>query len=226
MVEIVKTLCWQKAEEWGRIEFEETRIGRLDHKVEKLQGIKGVLGVESLRPLGLSGDNGITMEENAPWGVILAITPVTHSVPTIAGNIINMVAAGNAIVVNPHPGGAKCAALAVREFNRAIHSELGISELICTIEEPTLESFNTLCASSDVDLLCITGGPAVVEAAMQTGKRAICAGPEILLSWSTIVRRWISIVWLAILFWVVVTTTTSFVLVKSRSSQLGCPTIN
>src|SRR5207247_11232842 len=26
-------------------------------------------------------------------------------------------------------------------------------------------------------LLCVTGGPAVVKAAMQTGKRAICAGP-------------------------------------------------
>lgn len=177
VVEIVKTLCWDKAEEWGLIEFEETKIGRLDHKVEKLQGIKGVLGVESLRPLGLSGDNGITMEENAPWGVILAITPVTHSVPTIAGNIINMVAAGNSIVVNPHPGGAKCAAIALREINQAIHAELGISDLICTIEEPTLESFNALCAAPEVALLCITGGPAVVEAAMQTGKRAICAGP-------------------------------------------------
>ena len=177
VVEIVKTLCWDKAEEWGKIEFDETKIGRLDHKVEKLQGIKGVLGVESLRPLGLSGDNGITMEENAPWGVILAITPVTHSVPTIAGNIINMVAAGNSLVVNPHPGGAKCAAIAVREFNKAINAELGISDLICTIEEPTLESFNTLCAAPEVALLCITGGPAVVEAAMQTGKRAICAGP-------------------------------------------------
>ena len=44
VVEIVKTLCWDKAREWGKIEFEETRIGRLDHKVEKLQGIKGVLG--------------------------------------------------------------------------------------------------------------------------------------------------------------------------------------
>ena len=26
-------------------------------------------------------------------------------------------------------------------------------------------------------MLCITGGPAVVDAAMKTGKRAICAGP-------------------------------------------------
>ena len=143
VVEIVKTLCWDKAREWGKIEFEETRIGRLDHKIEKLQGIKGVLGVESLLPLGLSGDNGITMEENAPWGVILAITPVTHSIPTIAGNIINMVAAGNAMVVNPHPGGAKCAAIAVKEINQAIHAELGIENLVCIMEKPSLETFRS-----------------------------------------------------------------------------------
>ena len=177
VVEIVKTLCWDKAREWGRIEFEETRIGRLDHKIEKLQGIKGVLGVESLLPLGLSGDNGITMEENAPWGVILAITPVTHSVPTIAGNIINMVAAGNAMVVNPHPGGAKCAAIAVKEINQAIHAELGIENLVCTMEKPSLETFKALSAAPEIPLLCITGGPGVVAAALKTGKRAICAGP-------------------------------------------------
>src|SRR5258708_10812134 len=34
--EIVKTLAEKNAEEWGRIELEETKIGRLDHKIEKL----------------------------------------------------------------------------------------------------------------------------------------------------------------------------------------------
>jgi aldehyde dehydrogenase len=117
------------------------------------------------------------MDESAPWGVIGAITPVTHSIPTIAGNIVNMVAAGNAVVVNPHPGGARCAAVAVHEINEAIKAELGIQNLICTVEKPSLESFNELCAAPEVALLCITGGPAVVDAAMKTGKRAICAGP-------------------------------------------------
>ncbi len=48
VVEIVKGLCEEKAEEWGRLEFEETKIGRLDHKVEKLQIVKLVPGVEWL----------------------------------------------------------------------------------------------------------------------------------------------------------------------------------
>jgi len=177
VIEIVKTMCADQADRWGKIEFEETRIGRLDHKIAKLHGIKNVLGTEFLTPFGMSGDFGITMEECAPWGVVGSITPVTHSVPTMAGNIVNMVAAGNAVVFNPHPGGAACAAVAVNEFNKSIQAATGIENLICTVEKPSLDSFNELCASDDVDLLCITGGPAVVDAAMKTGKRAICAGP-------------------------------------------------
>ena len=175
--EIVKALCTAKAVEWGKLEFEETKIGRLEHKVEKLQIVKLVPGIEWLHPRGRSGDHGITMEEFTPLGVIGAVTPVTHSVPTISGNIINMVAAGNAMVFNPHPGGARCAVHAIRTFNEAIHRELGIEHLITVIENPTIESFNELCAAPEVNLLCVTGGPGVVKAAMRTGKRAVCAGP-------------------------------------------------
>ncbi len=177
VVEIIKSMCTANAERWGKIEFDETRIGRLDHKIAKLLGIKNVLGTEYLKPYGMSGDAGITMDDSAPWGVIGSITPVTHSIPTISGNIVNMVAAGNAVVFNPHPGGAKCAAVAIHEFNEVIKAELGITNLICTVESPTIESFNELCASKNVNLLCITGGPGVVDAAMKTGKRALCAGP-------------------------------------------------
>jgi aldehyde dehydrogenase len=177
VIEIVKGLCERHAAEWGRIEFEETRIGRLAHKVEKLEIVKLVPGLEWLRPYGLSGDHGITLEEQAPFGVIAAVTPVTHSVPTLAGNVVSMVAAGNAVVFNPHPGGARCAALAVRAFNEAIHAALGIEHLVCVMAEPTLQTYDALCRHERVRLLCVTGGPAVVAAAMQSGKRAICAGP-------------------------------------------------
>ena len=177
VIEIVKTLCVANAESWGKIELDETKIGRLDHKIEKLQIIKHVPGVEWLRPDALSGDHGITLEEFAPFGVIGAILPVTHSVPTLSGNIVNMVAAGNAIIFNPHPGGARCAALAVKTYNEAIYRELGIENLICTIEQPSLDTFNALCAAPEVNLLVVTGGPGVVNAAMKSGKRAICAGP-------------------------------------------------
>jgi aldehyde dehydrogenase len=177
VVSIIKTLAETNAVEWGRMELEETKIGRLDHKIEKLQIIKLVPGVEWLRPEGLSGDHGITLEEFTPFGVVGAVTPSTHSVPTLSGNIVNIVAAGNAVVFNAHPSAARCAAMAIGVYNRAIQRETGIENLCCIIEHPTLESFRALCAHDAVRLLCVTGGPAVVKAAMQVGKRAICAGP-------------------------------------------------
>lgn len=177
VVEIIKTLCEANAAEWGRIELEETKIGRLDHKIEKLKGQRAIPGVEFLHPYGLSGDHGITLEEYAPFGVIGAVTPSTHSIPTMACNIISMAAAGNAAVFNPHPGAAQCAVLAARAFNEAIRHELGIEHLACIIESPTLESFDALAKNEHVKLLCVTGGPGVVKAAMASGKRAVCAGP-------------------------------------------------
>ncbi|MEP4077392.1 aldehyde dehydrogenase family protein [Haloferula sp.] len=176
-IEIVKGLCAANKEAWGKFELEETKIGRLDHKIGKLDIMNRVPGVEWLRPDAMSGDFGITLEEFAPYGVVGAILPVTHSVPTLTGNVINMVAAGNSVLFNPHPGGAKSAAMAVREYNRAIKRELGIENLICTIEEPSIESFNQICSNEQVSIMAITGGPAVVQAAMKSGKRSICAGP-------------------------------------------------
>ncbi len=175
--EIVKTLAERNAEPWGRIEFEETKIGSLPHKIAKLGLIKLVPGVDWLRPDAMSGDHGITLEEYTPFGVVGAITPSTHSIPTLSGNIVNICAAGNAVVFNAHPSAAKCAATAVRAYNEAIYRETGIENIACIIEKPTLDSFNALCKNELIRLLLVTGGPAVVKAAMQSGKRAICAGP-------------------------------------------------
>ena len=177
IIEIVKGMCEDNADEWGRIELEESKIGRLDHKIEKLHIIQDVPGVEWLSPNGLSGDNGITLEEYTPFGVVGAVTPSTHSIPTLAGNIVNIVAAGNAVVFNAHPAAARCAAMSVQKFNKAIHRATGIENIACIIEQPTFDSFKEMCANENVRLLCVTGGPGVVAAAMQTGKRAICAGP-------------------------------------------------
>ncbi|MBI5772865.1 MAG: aldehyde dehydrogenase [Verrucomicrobia bacterium] len=177
IVEIVKAMAEANAETWGRIELEETKIGRLDHKIEKLKIIKLVPGVEWLRPDARSGDHGITLEEYTPFGVVGAVTPSTHSIPTLSGNIVNICAAGNAVVFNPHPSAARCAAVAVRAYNEAIFRETGIENIATIIEKPSMESFSAMCKHEAVRILLVTGGPGVVKAAMQTGKRAICAGP-------------------------------------------------
>lgn len=177
IVEIVKRICFDQAEELGKAEFLETKVGRLEHKIEKLQIIKKVPGTEWLRSDAMSGDHGLTVVEYAPFGVIGAITPVTHSLPTLAGNVINMVAAGNSLVVNPHPSGKKIACEGVRRFNRAIYAATGLQNVVTIVAEPTLESADVIFGHRDVKVLCVTGGPGVARAAMASRKKAIVAGP-------------------------------------------------
>ena len=129
-IQCIRDICIQQAETLGRAELEETKIGRLDHKVDKLKVVgEKTPGVEFLRTDAFSGEHGIALQEYAPFGVIGVITPVTHSLPTLAGNVINMLAAGNAIVCNPHPSGARIACKGTQLFNKAIHEAIGIDKI-------------------------------------------------------------------------------------------------
>ncbi|GIW93103.1 MAG: aldehyde dehydrogenase [Pirellulaceae bacterium] len=178
IIDHIRRISIEQSVELGTMEMQETKIGRLEHKIEKLRILgERTPGVEFLRTEAYSGDRGLAVIEHAPFGVICAITPVTHSLPTITGNAINMIAAGNSVVVNPHPGGKRVAVEGVRRFNEAIHRDLGIDNLIAIIAEPTLETANALFRHRDIALVCVTGGPAVARAALNSGKRAIVAGP-------------------------------------------------
>ena len=178
IIQHIRRISIEQCVELGTMEMEETKIGRLQHKIEKLKTLgERSLGVEFLRSEVFSGDHGLAVIEHAPFGVICAVTPVTHSLPTITGNAVSMIAGGNTLVVNPHPSGKKVAAEGVRRFNEAIYRDLGVDNLICVIVEPTLETAEALFKHRDIALICVTGGPAVARAAMQQSKRAVVAGP-------------------------------------------------
>jgi aldehyde dehydrogenase len=174
----IRRIAIDQSVELGTMEMQETKIGRLQHKIEKIKTLgQRAPGVEFLRSEVFSGDHGLAVIEHAPFGVICAITPVTHSLPTITGNAINMIAAGNTLVINPHPGGKRVAAEGVRRYNEAIYQDLGVDNVISLITEPTMESAAALFKHRDVRLILVTGGAAVGRVALQQGKRAIVAGP-------------------------------------------------
>ena len=110
MIDIVRRICMERREELGRMELDETKVGRLDHKILKLTNMRFVQGVEAMRSEGSharSDSTGLCIIERAPWGVIGMMLPVTHSVPTMAANAINILAAGNTAVFGPHPSGQR-----------------------------------------------------------------------------------------------------------------------
>jgi aldehyde dehydrogenase len=178
IIEIIRRISIDQCVELGTMEMQETKIGRLKHKIEKLKTLgERTPGVEFMRSEVFSGDHGLAVIEHAPFGVIGAITPVTHSLPTLTGNAISMIAGGNTLVVNPHPSGKRVATEGVRRFNQALSQEIGIDNLICIIAEPTLESAAEIFKHRGIAMICVTGGPAVARAALNSGKRAVVAGP-------------------------------------------------
>jgi aldehyde dehydrogenase len=178
IIDHIRRIAGDQCVELGTMEMEETKIGRLEHKIEKLKVLGEMTpGVEFMKSEVFSGDHGLAVIEHAPFGVIGAITPVTHSLPTLTGNAINMIAAGNTVVCNPHPSGKRVATEGTRRFNEAIARDLGIDNVICIVTEPTLDTANQIFTHPDINLLSVTGGPGVARAAMKQAKRAIVAGP-------------------------------------------------
>lgn len=156
----------------------ETGLGRIEDKITKNKLVTTKTpGTEDLKPTAWSGDNGLTLVEHAPYGVIGAITPSTNPTSTIICNTIGMVAAGNSVVFNVHPGAKNVSKLNVNLINRAIVKAGGPPNLVTCIADPTIESAQELMRHKGVRLLVVTGGPGVVKEAMNSGKRAICAGP-------------------------------------------------
>lgn len=166
------------AESLARETHEETGLGRWQDKVVKNRLVATKTpGTEELVPVATTGDNGLTLMERAPFGVIGAITPVTNATSTIICNTIGMVAAGNAVVFNVHPSAKRVSTRNVALINEAIMRAGGPPNLVTTLTEPTIESAQALMKHPGIRLIVVTGGPGVVKVAMQSGKRAICAGP-------------------------------------------------
>jgi acyl-CoA reductase-like NAD-dependent aldehyde dehydrogenase len=88
-----------------------------------------------------------------------------------------MLAAGNSVVFNVHPTARACSIQTVALINRAIVEAGGPPNTVTCLATPTIESAQAMMRHPGVRLLVVTGGGAVVEVAMGSGKRAICAGP-------------------------------------------------
>jgi len=178
MISHIRRIAREHAQLLGSEAVQETGMGRVEDKTEKnLLNANKTPGTEFLPATAWTGDGGLTLVEYAPYGVIGSIIPSTNPTSTVICNTIAMVAAGNAVVFNAHPGAKGCSNHAVQLMNEAIVQAGGPANLVCGVAEPTIESAQALMQHKGVRILVVTGGIAVVRAAMASGKRAICAGP-------------------------------------------------
>jgi aldehyde dehydrogenase len=178
IIESIRRTMLHSCEALARAAWEETGLGRVEDKVVKNRLVtEKTPGLEELFPIAVTGDHGLTLTEPAPFGVIGAITPSTNPTSTIICNAIGMLAAGNAVVFNVHPSAKRCSVQTVALLNKAIAAAGGPANVVTCLADPTIETAQETMRHPAVRLLVVTGGGAVVKAAMSSGKRAICAGP-------------------------------------------------
>ncbi|MBM0088674.1 aldehyde dehydrogenase EutE [Salmonella enterica subsp. enterica serovar Typhi] len=142
------------ARELAELAVSETGMGRVDDKFAKnVAQARGTPGVECLSPQVLTGDNGLTLIENAPWGVVASVTPSTN------------------------PAAKKVSQRAITLLNQAVVAAGGPENLLVTVANPDIETAQRLFKYPGIGLLVVTGGEAVVDAARKhTNKRLIAAG--------------------------------------------------
>lgn len=167
----------QNLEVISKLAVEETGIGRYEHKLIKNEiAARKTPGIEDLTTEAISGDNGLTLIEYCPFGVIGAITPTTNPTETVIGNSICMISGGNTVVFSPHPRAKKTTITLVTMLNKALEEVGAPDNLITTVREPSIENTNIVMEHPKVRMLVATGGPGIVKKVMSTGKKAIGAG--------------------------------------------------
>ena len=173
----IRRLTRAEAHIMAEIGVKETGMGRVDHKTAKHMLVADKTpGTEDIVSAAKTGDNGLTLVEMAPFGVVGAITPSTNPSETVICNSIGMIAAGNGVVFNPHPNAIATSNYAVDLVNRASKAMGGPEILVCSMKKPTLESAAIMQSHPLIRLLVCTGGPGVVKAVLSSGKKAIGAG--------------------------------------------------
>ena len=148
MISAIRKYTLEEAENLAKLGVEETGMGRVADKIIKHQLVANKTpGTEDLHPTALTGDDGLTLIEMAPFGIIGSITPSTNPSETVICNSIGMIAGGNGVVFNPHPNAKLTANYAVDIVNRAILEAGGPENLVVSVKNPTRESSDEMMAS-------------------------------------------------------------------------------
>ena len=177
IIQAIRDTGKANAAEYGRLEFEETDLGKRDDNVAKNRSSCDVLGMEDLVPEVYAGDKGVTIIERIPVGVIASVHPVTNAAPSILFNAVMMISGGNTVVVNPHPKTKQVSVRVIRDLNKAIIAAGGPANCLCCLEEPSVPSAQQLMTHPAIGMIAVTGGHGVVDFATKTGKRVIAGGP-------------------------------------------------
>lgn len=159
-------------------EYTETCMGNVRDKIIKLVlALDKTPGVEDLVSEVVTGDNGMTLHEQSPYGVVLAIHPATNPCATLINNVIGMLAAGNSVISIPNPRCMETSQFLSEKINQIIEETCGIKNLLITMPEARGEIVTEIINHPDVALVVATGGRKMMNQALYSPKRVIAGGP-------------------------------------------------
>lgn len=193
LIKAIRETGIKNVEKLAKMSVDETGLGRYEDKILKnMLVLERTPGTECLKTEAISGDDGLTIVEHGPYGVIGSITPVTNPTETIINNVISMIAGGNSVVFNVHPSAKESCRFAVQMINRAIEEAGGPKNLVTMVKTPTLDTVSQLSKNDKVRMMVGTGGMPMVRSLLQSGKKVIGAGagnPPVIVDETADIKR-------------------------------------
>jgi acetaldehyde dehydrogenase/alcohol dehydrogenase len=165
----------------GRLTFEETAMGVLEHKVIKnawasLLIYEHIRGRQTVGVLSHDPDRGIT-EVAEPLGPILALTPVTNPTSTTIFKALICLKTRNPVIFSPHRGARRCCREAARILYEAALSAGAPEHVIQSFSKPQMEYLDAVMHHRRLAMILATGTTSIVRRAQLSGTPTLGVGP-------------------------------------------------
>jgi sulfoacetaldehyde dehydrogenase len=178
---IAASIGWfaiNKAHEWAHFNFEETKMGDIQSKINRTQArARGLMrDLNQAKTVGIIevDEEKQLVKIGKPVGVVGSLIPTTVPAGVVFLGMMNAIMGRNAMVCAPHPRSKRTTVKVVNDI-RQLFKRLGVPEdLILCIEEPSLDKTNELMQKCD--LIVATGGAGMVKAAYSSGTPAYGVG--------------------------------------------------
>nr|WP_246097039.1 aldehyde dehydrogenase family protein [Psychrobacillus soli] len=181
IVKIVAEKVQKHSLELAKMAVAETGMGVVEHKEMKnnIASLEIYKSIKDEKTVGIIREDfrSKIVEMAYPFGLVLAITPVTNPTSTAIFKTLISLKTQNAVIFSPHPHAVKSTIAALKICHDAA-VEAGAPEgLIGWISEPTMGKTRELMRHKKVNLILATGGSGLVKAAYSSGKPAYGVGP-------------------------------------------------
>ncbi|MFX3616457.1 MAG: bifunctional acetaldehyde-CoA/alcohol dehydrogenase [Sporolactobacillus sp.] len=134
--------------------------------------------IKNDKTVGVIHENKVAGEVQiaAPLGVLAGIVPTTNPTSTTMFKSLLALKTRNAIVFAFHPQAQKCSAHAAKILYDAAVAAGAPKDIIQWIEIPSLDNTTALIRNPKIASILATGGPAMVNAALQSGNPSMGVG--------------------------------------------------